>query len=164
MRVIWITGLPGVGKSSVARELATRLRSDGEPCVLLDGDTLRDALAPLRTGYDEDTRRAFAHSYAHLAAIVASQHVTAVVATVSLFAEVHRANRARFARYLEVMLVCDDAERERRRPAATLEGPRHSIEIAPEFPNEAHLVLSGDEARPSELAARILERWRNIDG
>jgi len=162
--VIWITGLPGVGKSSVARELVARLRADGDACLLLDGDALREALAPLRSGFDETTRRSLADSYANLAALVASQDVVAVVATVSLFADVHRGNRARFARYLEVMLVCDDAERERRRPAASLEGPRHTVEIAPEFPVEPHLVLASDDASAAALAARILERWRNIDG
>jgi len=162
--VIWITGLPGVGKSSVACELVARLRAASEQCLLLDGDALRGAFAPLRVGYDESTRRSLAQSYANLAALVAAQDVTAVVATVSLFADVHRENRSRFARYLEVVLVCADAERERRRPAATLEGPRHTAEITPEFPMEPHLALSSDDTSPSELAARIFERWRRIDG
>jgi adenylylsulfate kinase len=158
--VIWITGLPGVGKSSVARELADRLRADGEACLLLDGDALREALAPLAEGYDAPARRRLAESYANLAALASAQGLTAVVATVSLIADVHRANRARFTRYFEVLLSCADAERERRRAGIALSGPRHGIEIAPEFPTEPHLSLSTDATPPQALAARIFERWR----
>ncbi|WP_346011247.1 adenylyl-sulfate kinase, partial [Streptomyces sp. SID337] len=34
---VWLTGLPSAGKSSVARELATRLRSEGHRVEVLDG-------------------------------------------------------------------------------------------------------------------------------
>lgn len=160
MPVIWITGLPGVGKSSVAREVAARLHAAGETALLLDGDALRDALSPLDGGYDVPSRRRLAQAYANLAALASAQGLTAVVATVSLIADVHRENRARFTRYLEVLLSCADAERERRRASATLAGPRHTIEIAPEFPVEPHLSLATDAMSPDALAERILERWR----
>ena len=159
MPVIWITGLPGVGKSSVARELVARLRAAGETVLLLDGDALRDALSPLDGGYDAPARRRFAQAYANLAALASAQGLTVVVATVSLIADMHRENRARFTRYLEVLLSCTDAERERRRASAALAGPRHTIEIAPEFPADPHLSLATDATSPEALAERILARW-----
>lgn len=160
MPVIWITGLPGVGKTRVAREVVARLRAGGEASLLLDGDALRDALSPLAGGYDAPARRRLAETYANLAALASTQGLTAVVATVSLIADIHRANRARFSRYLEVLLTCTDAERERRSANLALTGPRHGIEIAPEFPTEPHLSFSTDTVAPNVLAERILERWR----
>ena len=44
-RVFWITGLSGAGKTTVGRELRSRLRAAGRPVVFLDGDALRDAIA-----------------------------------------------------------------------------------------------------------------------
>jgi adenylylsulfate kinase-like enzyme len=161
--VIWITGLPGVGKSSVARELVARLRAAGDTTLLLDGDALRDALSPLAGGYDVPARRRLAQAYANLAALASAQGLTVVVATVSLIADVHRENRVRFTRYLEVLLSCADAERERRRASGALAGPRHMIEIAPEFPADPHLSLATDAVSPDALAERILERW-HADG
>jgi adenylylsulfate kinase-like enzyme len=159
MAVIWITGLPGVGKTEVARSLATHLRARGEPCVVLDGDELRTALAPLDGGYEAAARRRLALAYSNLAALVSSQGNTAVVATVSLIADVHRENRSRFARYLEVLLSCGEAERARRRPPESLRGARHGVDIAPEFPDMPDLSLTTDAATPESLALRILERW-----
>jgi adenylylsulfate kinase len=158
--VIWITGLPGVGKTSAAHALVARLRADGESTLLLDGDALREALSPLGGGYDAAARRRLAESYANLALLASAQGLTAVVATVSLIANVHRANRTRFARYLEVLLSCADAERERRCAGIGLAGPRHGVEIVPEFPAEPHLSLETDAVSPQIIADRIFERWR----
>jgi adenylylsulfate kinase-like enzyme len=164
MGLIWITGLPGVGKSTVARALVDRLRNVGEQALLLDGDTLRETLAPLAGGYDENARRRLAQTYANLAALVSAQGSTVVTATVSLFAELHAANRTRFARYLEVLLECEEGERQRRRPPATMEGPRHGDAIVAELPAAPHLVLATDAAIADELADRIFRRWRRMDG
>ena len=42
--VVWLTGLPGAGKSTLARALERRLFNHGGSPVLLDGDTLRAGL------------------------------------------------------------------------------------------------------------------------
>lgn len=42
--VLWLTGLPGAGKSTLARALERRLFQNGGSPVLLDGDTLRAGL------------------------------------------------------------------------------------------------------------------------
>ena len=41
-RVVWITGLSGAGKSSLAHEVVLRLRAEGKAVVMLDGDELRE--------------------------------------------------------------------------------------------------------------------------
>ena len=161
MPLIWITGLPGVGKTCAAEAVVARLRGDGEACLLLDGDRLRQALAPLAGGYDEHSRRRLAHAYANLAGVVAEQGTTVVVATVSLFAEVHARNRCAFARYLEVLLVCDEAERERRRPRAALgAAPQVGRDLAAEWPDAPELILDSGALSSDAIAAHIVARWQ----
>ena len=157
MPVIWITGLPGSGKTELASMLAKQLAEADETCLLLDGDALRDALAPLAGGYDESTRRRLAETYSNLAALADAQGLTCVVATVSLFAAVHAMNRARFTRYLEILLACDDAERERRRPS----GARVGRDIEPEWPRDPHLVFDTGALRADEIAKRAADFWRS---
>ena len=41
-QIIWITGLSGAGQTSLANELVRRLREQGEPVMMLDGDELRE--------------------------------------------------------------------------------------------------------------------------
>lgn len=161
--LIWITGLPGVGKTEVAKTVTAQLRSEGRPCLLLDGDQLRHALAPLADGYDVSSRRRLAHAYANLAGLVAAQDTICVVATVSLFADVHARNRSRPGPYLEVLLTCEEGEREHRRPRADLgHGPQVGIDIAPEWPAAPDLLLDSGSLTIAVMAARILDCWRAL--
>ena len=43
---IWITGLPGSGKSRLARRVAAALAALGEPAVVLELDEIRKVLTP----------------------------------------------------------------------------------------------------------------------
>lgn len=106
-RVIWITGLSGAGKSTLAAELVQRLRVTGEAVVMLDGDELREvfgAVAANAKNHGRDGRLALAFQYAHLCRILANQRLTVVIATISLFHEIHAWNRANLPNYFEVYL------------------------------------------------------------
>ncbi len=53
---IWLTGLSGAGKSTIAFELERQLLTDGRPCFVLDGDNLRHHLNR-DLGFSADDRR-----------------------------------------------------------------------------------------------------------
>lgn len=116
--VVWFTGLPSSGKSTLARAVAARLERDNIRAVLLDGDEVRSALRPA-PGYDDAARDAFYETLANLAALLASQgHVVLVPATANRRAFRDRA-RALAARFIEVF-VDTSADECRRRDAKGL--------------------------------------------
>jgi len=118
-KVLWITGLSGAGKSTLAHEVVARLRSVGDTVVMLDGDELRDvfgAVAANAQNHGREGRLALAMQYAHLCRILATQGLTVVVATISLFREVHTWNRAHLPGYFEVYLKVHIDELRRRDP------------------------------------------------
>ncbi len=118
-RVIWITGLSGAGKSTLAKELIDRVREQGEPCVFLDGDELREVFGSTAANVQNHGRQgrlAFAMQYSQLCRLIASQGVTVVMATISLFREVHVFNRANLPGYFEVFLKVPVEELRRRDP------------------------------------------------
>jgi len=118
-KVVWITGLSGAGKSTLARLITSRIRESGEPVVLLDGDELRDvfeAAAANVNNHCREARLALAMQYAHLCKVIASQGLTVVIATISLFREVHKWNRANLPGYFEAYLRVPLDELRRRDP------------------------------------------------
>lgn len=118
-QVIWITGLSGAGKSTLAKEVVDRLRAQGEAVVMLDGDELREifgATAANTKNHGREGRLVLALQYAQLCQVIASQGLTVVIATISLFKEVHTWNRANLSGYFEVYLKVPVEELRRRDP------------------------------------------------
>ncbi|MEC7368726.1 MAG: adenylyl-sulfate kinase [Pseudomonadota bacterium] len=76
--VIWLTGLSGSGKSTIAEALQTRLG----PAFIIDGDTLRKGLCQ-DLGYSVQDRKEHVRRVAELAKLVASSGTTVIVALIS---------------------------------------------------------------------------------
>jgi adenylylsulfate kinase len=117
--VVWITGLSGAGKSTLARELVRVLRDEGRAVVMLDGDDLREVLA-LGTmdssRYSRDQRVELALRYSRLCRYLAEQGFIVVIATISMFAEVHSWNRSNLPGYIEVYIRVPIDELRKRDP------------------------------------------------
>lgn len=88
--VLWLTGLPAAGKSTVARAMERRLFNNGGAPVYLDGDTLRTGLNS-DLGFTPEERSENIRRVAHLASFLAKNGHVAIVALVSPT----RADRAR---------------------------------------------------------------------
>lgn len=88
--VIWMTGLSGAGKSTVANALHQRLKEAGHAAIVLDGDVLRGGLnADL--GFTLDERTENLRRIAHVAALFMQQGFIAIAAVIS---PEHRHRRA----------------------------------------------------------------------
>ena len=78
----WLTGLPGAGKTTLAQALAASLRAQGAPVCILDGDELRAGLCK-DLGFDEASRVENVRRAAHLASLLNSNAIHAIVAMIS---------------------------------------------------------------------------------
>ncbi|WP_394200681.1 adenylyl-sulfate kinase [Shewanella waksmanii] len=103
--VIWITGLPGSGKTTLANELREQI-SHQKP-INLDGDRLREALD--NNEYSQMARQKLSLQYAKLANMLANDGHTVIVSVVAMYHNIHRWNRENNANYTEVLLKPDQA-------------------------------------------------------
>jgi adenylylsulfate kinase len=127
------------------------------PSVLLDGDVLREVFEH-DLGYSLEDRHRCARRYARLGLMLADQGLLVITATISLFEDVRRWNRAHLSRYVEVHIRAPAAVRlardlERGRAPIAYDGPF-------EEPTTPDLVLDNDGSAPvSELVDRL---WTHV--
>jgi bifunctional enzyme CysN/CysC len=114
---VWLTGLPGAGKSTIARALEARFAERGRPCAVLDGDDLRSGLNR-DLGFSREDRRENIRRTAEVARMMNDAGVVAICALVSPYREDREAARAAIGpgRFLEVHLSADLATCEKRDP------------------------------------------------
>jgi adenylyl-sulfate kinase len=114
--VVWLTGLSGAGKTTIAQGTVASLRQIGYATALIDGDILRNGLCRdlgfSKADRDENVRRA-----GELAAAFADAGLICVAALISPYRAGRDAIRARLgARFHEVFVATPLSECERRDP------------------------------------------------
>jgi len=111
--VVWFTGAPSAGKSTLAKRLAHELRQRHAAVVLLDGDEVRQAIVP-SPGYDEPAREHFYETLARLAALMARQGLTVLVAATAHRRAFRQRARELAPRFVEVFVDVPENERRAR--------------------------------------------------
>ncbi|MEU9187827.1 adenylyl-sulfate kinase [Streptomyces sp. NPDC048484] len=102
---IWLTGLPSAGKTTIAYELAGRLREEGHRVEVLDGDEIRTFLTA-GLGFSREDRHTNVQRIGYLADLLARNGVKTLVPVIAPYADSREAVRGRHqasgAAYLEV--------------------------------------------------------------
>ncbi|WP_216901145.1 adenylyl-sulfate kinase [Nocardia alni] len=162
---LWLTGLSGSGKSTIAVELERQLVRAGRPAYLLDGDNLRHGLNS-DLGFSDDDRRENIRRVAEVAALFADAGVVVIVSLISPFtAERDRARQVHAERGLPFSEVFVDTPLElceRRDPKGLYARARAGqlrdftgIDSPYERPEHADLVITPEDGSPVDVAARI---------
>lgn len=114
---VWLTGLSGAGKSTIANGVAQRLAADGRAVEVLDGDELRAALSP-GLGFTRADRDAHVGRVGYLARMLARHGVIALVPVIAPYAgpraAIRAAHQSEGTAYVEVHVATPVAECARR--------------------------------------------------
>mgnify|MGYP002403499058 FL=1 len=163
---IWLTGLSGSGKSSLAVELERRFVAEGRHAYLMDGDNLRHGLNS-DLGFSDDDRRENIRRTSEVAALFADSGAVAIVSLISPFTdERERAREIHAERGLPFFEVFVDTPLEvceQRDPKGLYAKARRGeisqftgIDSPYERPEHADIVVTPDDGQPTEAADAVL--------
>ncbi len=116
---VWITGLPGSGKSAIAGAATADLQARGEQVMLLELDQIRKDITPQPT-YSDAEREAVYRALVYIAAALADAGVAVIIDATGHRRAWRELARATIPNFAEVQLYCPleiCRERERARPA-----------------------------------------------
>ncbi len=165
--VLWLTGLPASGKTTVAKGVVEALRKARYRVELLDGDWVRKTIS-VGAGFTREERRRHLLRVAWVARLLARNGVIVICSFVSPYRDVRREVRKIIEEeipFIEVYVRCSLEECIRRDPKGlyrkALRGEiKHmtGIDDPYEPPENPEIVVDTERMSPEECAQSIL-RW-----
>jgi len=166
--VIWLTGLPASGKSTLAMQVERRLFELGFNAYVLDGDNVRAGLCN-DLGFSADDRRENVRRVGEVAALFADAGTIAIAAFISPYrSDRERARHAAGPIFHEVFIKADPALCEARDPKGQYQRARAGtlanftgVTGDYEAPLQPELVIDTGELSVSDATERLLRYVEN---
>jgi bifunctional enzyme CysN/CysC len=165
-RCLWLTGLSGSGKSTIASLLEKLLVANGRHTYVLDGDNVRHGLNR-DLGFTEADRVENIRRVAEVARLMVDAGLLVIVSFISPFRDERRMARDLFpeGEFLEIFVDTPLAECERRDVKGLYAKARRGelknftgIDSAYETPQSPEIHLKTEELSVEECVSKILER------
>lgn len=160
--VIWITGLSGSGKTTIAKSVYNKIKEDYKNTVFLDGDIIREALNG-SFGYTLEERRVGARQIHGLCKMLDNEGLIVICATMSLFNDIQKLNREKFSKYIEIYLDVEFEELVKRdkkslysKALAGTEENVVGVNLKYEKPLNPELSLSNNQDKQKDLNINLI--------
>ncbi|RZJ93567.1 MAG: adenylyl-sulfate kinase, partial [Brevundimonas sp.] len=163
-RVVWLTGLSGAGKSTIANLVEKRLHADGRHTYLLDGDNVRHGLNR-DLGFTEEDRVENIRRVAEVSKLMVEAGLIVLVSFISPFRAERRMARDMMgeSEFVEVHVDTPLAVAEQRDVKGLYKKARAGelanftgIDSPYETPEHAEIVVDTTAMTPAEAAEAIV--------
>jgi adenylylsulfate kinase len=168
---IWMTGLPGAGKSTLANLLKRKYENEfGRFVEVLDGDEVRKGLSK-DLGLSKEDREEHARRVSYLAKVLSRNGVIAIVALISPYETSRESAKEVIGadRFVEIYIKASVATCEKRDPKGLYAKARRGeinnltgIQDPYEEPLSPDVVVDTEQNTPEECVAMLTESFRGL--
>ena len=163
MVAIWLTGLSGSGKTTIAEHLSKYFINKDVKHEVLDGDLYRYILSP-RDGYSKQERDDFRYKVLFIAELLIKNEVVCIIPLLSSTRDLRDEARSRFDNFVEVYVKCPIEVCEKRDPKGHYKKVRKGelkefvgFDIPYEEPLNPELIIESDKINVFESVKLIVD-------
>jgi adenylylsulfate kinase len=166
--VVWLTGLSGSGKTTIARTIEDALKNINRSVVVLDGDEIRRHLNP-DLGFSKRDRELNVERIAYLSHILSRSGIITIVALISPFRTSRDYARKLIGDFVEVWVKCSLETCKERDPkglyAKVMTGEITQftgIDQDYEIPSNPEIILDTDKETALQCSQKILQKLNEL--
>jgi adenylylsulfate kinase len=166
--VVWLTGLPGSGKTTTAKFLENELRILGLKVETLDGDEVRRILSP-DLGYSRLEREAHAKRISYVSLLLSRNGVITIVALISPFQTIRDNARSLIGRFVEVWVNCSIEICRKRDPKGLYRLAQDGkisnftgVQDVYEAPTKPEVIINTEYENPDLCVRKIIATLRDL--
>lgn len=166
---VWFTGLPSSGKSSIADEVAQKLRKRGLKVERLDGDVVRQKLTK-DLGFSEEDRNENIERVTFVATLLTRNGVAVVASFISPYRKMRAHSREEIGNFVEVYVrcplhICMERDRKGLYKKAIAGEIRDFTGISHPYeePENPEIILETDKKSVKESAEEVIKLLEKLE-
>lgn len=163
---VWMTGLPGSGKTTIALEVENKLRAMGRNIEILDGDEVRKGLSS-DLGFSKEDRQRHAKRVTYVAKVLTRNEVIVLVGLISPFRAFRQYAREEIGEFIEVFVDTSLEECIERDPKGlyklAMDGQIKDLtglQDPYEAPEDPELVIPTEDVTVEQAADMVMDQLR----
>ena len=160
----WITGLPGSGKTTIAKNIHNKITRLYGPTILLSGDDIRKSFN--LKSYDYKERIKLSIRYSKFAKRITKQKINVIYAVVALFEKTRKWNRKNFDNYLEIYIKSDIKKiiKQKKKKIYHKKNIKNiwGKDLKPEFPKKPNIIINNNfKLTTKQLSNKLFKKISN---
>lgn len=167
--VVWLTGLSGSGKTTIARTVEDALKGRKHRCVVvLDGDEIRRHLNP-DLGFSKRDRELHIERVAYLSHILSRSGIITIVALISPFRTSRDYARNLIGDFIEVWVKCSLETCKKRDPKGLYAKVKMGeiinftgVDQDYEIPLNPEITLDTDKETLQQCSQKIMQKLKDL--
>jgi len=166
--VIWLTGLSGAGKTTIADVLAPKLTKLGFRVERLDGDEVRRQLSP-ELGFSKEDRETHAKRVVYVSKLLSRNGVAVIVALISPYRSFRAFARQEIENFVEVYVKCSVETCAKRDPKGLYKKAfkgeikdMTGLQDPYEEPLDPEVIADTEQGSPGLNVEKILDTLRDL--
>jgi adenylylsulfate kinase len=153
--VFWVTGLSGVGKTTISNHLHKRISKHFGKTLFFNGDDFRRIFNLKK--HNLKSRKEYILQYANFCKFVTDQNINILVAVVGLFDFIHVRNRKLFDNYFEIFIRANSRNiKKNDKRKIYFKKDVFGKDLKPELPKKPHIISNNDfKKKPKVISESI---------